>query len=478
MLFRDYVKILQSFFKKNIGEAELCNMLFDFVIVPANIEQREGELLFINKSTISRIMRQKGPIPKKIRDHIYDDIVVDGLVNEFKESIVPELNPETEDLCHKMMVCIQKDSISSSHIADFQLVAHPNTIDIFLAKVFTHAITTNDYPDINDSFEMNSFDVNQNPLCLKGLAINGDILDSAVIQSVNDRLGNRRDKSIATLESLYHEIIDIKIHQQGDRNVFSFANALLPAFEMSNHKKETIVQFARLLKIELPDGFFDFGGLKVDKLQVVQSFYSKESSLRGTEEEVRKGLLMLKLYDEILEIDHFIKFYSDFSKVYFLPIALMNKGTNADENIVIQISIPKSALLTENDLSNIDDCFFNYLVDKDIIHDAIDIPKGVNYITYKESKNSRLPLKSVPWSHSTSNSNYLIFLLDYFDYEVFNTEDVSIIRIVIDKINPNSIVAFPQVILLGNVVKELKYVISSKNNSMLIEDALEIVDDK
>ena len=134
MLFSDYVKILQNHFQRSIGEYELCSLLFDSVIVPADLKSSNGEILSVSKSAVSKIMNNNGKINQQIRDHIYDDEVVEQLIDFFDEQIVPELNPDKDDLCHQMLMKIQSDNISEKTKADFKMLAKPKTISPFFGK--------------------------------------------------------------------------------------------------------------------------------------------------------------------------------------------------------------------------------------------------------------------------------------------------------------------------------------------------------
>ena len=116
MLFSEYVRILKNHFKTSVGNYELCNILFDFVIIPADLRNTKdpSSYITISEGTTSKILSDSAPIHTQIRDHIFDDAVIDKLVKNFESDIVTELNPETEDLCFQMMEIIRKDNISPS----------------------------------------------------------------------------------------------------------------------------------------------------------------------------------------------------------------------------------------------------------------------------------------------------------------------------------------------------------------------------
>lgn len=201
MLFSKYVRILQNHYKESIGDAELCSILFDFVIMTAELTNSKDPSSFItiSPSTISKILAGNAPIHKQIRDHIYDDKVVSNLVNNFSESIVPCLNPELNDLCFQMMQIIESDIISPEHKAEFELLAKPETIAPFLAKAFIYAIVTNSPSSKFSKEQMISqeeISIKESALSIKGIAENKRLSDFAIEELFLSRIDISRKNNI------------------------------------------------------------------------------------------------------------------------------------------------------------------------------------------------------------------------------------------------------------------------------------------
>lgn len=175
MLFSDYVTILKENHKRTIGEKRLCDLLFDFVLDYAIAEDNERVPDEIGKDRISKMMNGKESIPQFIRDHIYDQTVVDNLNESFNKKIVGKLVDNKDDLFFKMLQLIERDNISPSRKAGFRLLATEETIASFLAQVFIYAISTNSVDPVLE--EHTNKETNQPVLEIKGI-FSGKITDT------------------------------------------------------------------------------------------------------------------------------------------------------------------------------------------------------------------------------------------------------------------------------------------------------------
>ena len=150
MIFADFVNTLKKHFKRAISNEELCGILFDAIIEPTDLKNRKGELMTIEKGEISRIMNQKKSMPSALRDHVYDNAVLDGIGEYFQTQIVEELVPDRSDLCHQLMRLIDEDNdISRDHKATLRVLANPNTVAVFLAEAFIYVIRQDNKLTVN-----------------------------------------------------------------------------------------------------------------------------------------------------------------------------------------------------------------------------------------------------------------------------------------------------------------------------------------
>lgn len=70
MVFAEYVSVLKKYFKQSISNDELCGILFDAIIFPADLKNCNGEIFTLDKAEVSRIMNRKKNIPKKLQEHV------------------------------------------------------------------------------------------------------------------------------------------------------------------------------------------------------------------------------------------------------------------------------------------------------------------------------------------------------------------------------------------------------------------------
>ena len=141
MFFADYVTILKEHFKQPISNDELCGILFDAIILSADLKNRNGEILTVDKAEVSRIMNLRKNIPTALQEHVWDKKVQAELENYFEQQIVSELVPDTSDLLHQLMNLIEEDeNISSENKNKFRLLAKQKSIALFLAEAFSYVI--------------------------------------------------------------------------------------------------------------------------------------------------------------------------------------------------------------------------------------------------------------------------------------------------------------------------------------------------
>lgn len=351
MLLRDYVHLLQKFYMQSIGEYELCQRLFDFVIEPANLLNANGEILTINKSRVSQIMNGTAGINTQIRDHIYDQSVIDQLVSNFEKEIVIELNPEREDLCYRMMQYIEKDNISPSRKAEFQMLAHEQTICPFLAKAFVYVVVEN----TNNPMDQDSHSPvlsGEPELTIKGITDNRKLSDTAVMKSFAKRLGMSRDSLIQRIRELYKKAADIHLEVKKEyidstRIGLLLRESLYEQYTVNEEKQKIINTVAERLHIELPADFYEFGGLKKDPVGGYSSLMIPVSKLIGSSEEKRKAEIIDEIEDAINQYIEIIPFIEAFQNVQYIELAAQNAGTGYDQDVRITLTIEKSALLIQ-----------------------------------------------------------------------------------------------------------------------------------
>ena len=304
MFFSEYIRILQNHFKRSIGDNELCSFLFDFVIIPAELSNSKGDYLTVNKTQVSKLMNGISPVPKKIRDHIYDTKVIKELTNNFNQVIVPELNPEIGDLCFQMISIIENDNISPAHKADFEMLATPDTIGAFLAKVFIYVITTNGANGkIANENEGTRFENNSNIepcLYIVGIKNNRVFNDAAFIEPFANCLTISKEKMLSDITRLYKKASAIKPQKLSPIENFGLGTLSFKPYVYPYDKQQLLLQMADILDVQLPEHFFKFGNLQKDTMYTPSLFSYTTERLDGNAEEIKKVEIMDSLYENII----------------------------------------------------------------------------------------------------------------------------------------------------------------------------------
>ena len=465
MLFSDYVKILQEYHKRTIGEKRLCDLLFDFVLDYATVEDNEKIPVDIGKDRISKMMNGKEPIHQFIRDHIYDQTVVDNLNESFNKKIVGKLVDNKDDLFFKMLQLIERDNISPSSKAGFRLLATEETIASFLAQVFIYAISTNSVDPVIE--EHTNKETNQAVLEIKGI-FSGKITDTVRLDSFSNVIGYSFDDFVDNIRKLAESISNIHIvyEKQSDfySELFSFRGN---PYTFDKQKAETIAKVCKTLEIHISDDFFDLGDLCYGIVPCVGPYGNIVNSLEGSKEAKDKLSLLEDLYDEInkgIEKIPFIQAFSDYS---YLQLALVNAGTDYDEDVRVTVRFPKNTVIKASDVLGFEDNILRYYLEE--AYSILCIKRGEDYLCFDESYNWYPNI-----NHGLAFDSEPDITIDDIEqvmrYYFVTTDNYDSIEIQFDSINQYTAIAFPAMILIGdNSIKELEYSIRSKRSPVLIE---------
>lgn len=96
--------------------------------------------------------------------------------------------------------------------------------------------------------------------------------------------------------------------------------------------KETIKQW---LGLDVPDAFFDLGGLK----RTIPGYAPSKPSLKGTEEEKEKYRKLRDLEYKITQLQLRTDYLKTFEGMCFIPLAIQNISVVQDENIRVVVNV-------------------------------------------------------------------------------------------------------------------------------------------
>lgn len=457
------------------SDPDLCRDLFYSVI--ENLEDDDA-LYDFDKSTVSRILKGERKIPSIVRDHIYDDCVEKGIADYFSKFIIPQLVPDHSDLIHELITLLEKyPNISKPHLSTLKSIAKENSFGVFLSEVYRYAViegTGNNSDEFVQKENKATVDFRKEPvLSLCGIAKNDSLSASFVIESVADKTNISREVFREKLRNQYEEISNI--HLLGEHNpliingkTFSFDKRA----EISEKTKTTIKQVAEILRIQISDDFFELGGLSTKTNTLSASILlGGGPELNGTPEEKHKYDLIHKTEDMIYDFARAIPFIDAFENIKFVRLAVKNSGTMHDENVSITLSFNKGALLTIEEIADMSNDVYDYIMNECNQQKVFGIDRGVDYLDYKSSIKGIKPINiSVPSltnplgikADKIDDIDRKERLEDYLDYYISTQNNQDIVKINIDEIIHNDAVAFPSILMLKTDVDSIEYTIHSK----------------
>ena len=472
MHFPDYVNTLKNHFHQTISNAELCGLLFDSIIKPANLTNRNGEILTIEKAEISRILNHKKNLPTALLDHVYDKVVLDNISEYFKSQIVAALIPDTSDLCHQLLKLIDTDdSISPSHKANLRILAHPDSVAAFLAGIFIYVIR-----------QPNKFNPEQTPpitsesprpiLILSGISTLNKLTDDIEVA----RFHPKSEFSLHEYEHKIRELYDKISHLKVSVDEFSTFEKLYPKLsyvknwgspvKIDEESRTTIELFAEKLNIQLSEDFFELGDVRRDHPLALETTVSGND--RGQEKyaQIHSLLENIESYERLVPVD------KAFDYIYHIRLALNNTGNSFDENITVRLIIDRESLLLHDDL--------NSKLDRHIIReilvnfrDTFRINRSVDYL---DCPSLSLDIANIwrlpPLSEATRNLAQE--WTELFPYFMSTNNGLVTVEINFHDIKPHTAIAFPTVILLKEFTPSIQYEISSKSTLNIISGTLKL----
>lgn len=478
MLFSEYVSLLKAHFCKSISNEQLCGILLDAVIVPLDLRSKNGDLLLLDKATVSKIMNDKQNVPRQIRDNIYEPAVLSGIVGYFDDNIVSELVPKRDDLCFQMMEALRADrALSPQHLAEFQMLAMPSSIGAFLAEVFAYVAMADVHADRTPAPEHAGAAAAEEKqgrpeLVLRGVR-EGQLSDSGVIEGLLSRPGlsfaTQRDKVIA----LFREAMGL--HPVKTWVPFSFS--IYSPVEISEGERKLLKEVAEHLGLALPADFFELGDLEKDNFS---SAVLGEAGMHGSPEAREKYRAIYGILEALEEMAKASPFIDSFKEVKCLTLALENGGTSFDEDVRIQITLPKESVLSFKDILELDEAVLEYMAYDCNFDEIFGIKRGADFLAYGSSRRmdhpAKMPPQRLPDFLGGKDPDYGCVIPALFDFDMVERGADWQIEVEFDEIMQHTAVAFPEVVLLKGGLSEVEYTIRSKHVAEIVSGTVPIED--
>lgn len=251
---------------------------------------------------------------------------------------------------------------------------------------------------------------------------------------------------------------------------------------IDDETKKIISVFANKNDYKLSNDFFDLGELCEDMAaQIISSINGGGRVLKGKETEKQKYDYIYAIKDEIKDYLLWKSLEENYKELYMTKLLLDNAGNNFDEDIDIEIIIPKEMFIPHTEIPT-PDYFTIESFDKDYSFSALfNIEQTEKYFDYNSSVKMRrftpIPIEPV------FKNNEIWYLKQYkselnklFCYELFEEETNYIIKLHIDYIKQHTSIAFPTVLFvnINSLQKEITYKIISKNSPDIVNGKLKV----
>ncbi len=254
----------------------------------------------------------------------------------------------------------------------------------------------------------------------------------------------------------------------------------LKKVEIEDNYRKILSGFAEALSIEMGDSFFDLGGLMEDSWGSLPAL-DRHNFVGGKNEE-KKYHLINELVHDVLEYVARIPIENAYSNLDCLYLALENNGTAIDEDVDIMLWFNKNDLVTVEDRPKLSDEDAKYLVKNCNLFERLEIEGSADFSSYAESSklvhgvNPVYPVGDILGLNPRDyQQEYAEAFEDALGYSIYAKGEMLIVKVRIDYIKHNSVVAFPAPIMLKGLPSVVKYKICSKHVTNAVEGELKIV---
>lgn len=339
---------------------------------------------------------------------------------------------------------------------------------LFFAHLSRHFLSDNKLKEITAD--------RASELKLMGIDENGKLSDNASVYPFVLNTPTTMRQFLDTIRSMYQEIAGMNVGKRITVNNAFFAGFTSPV-DIDEEERKFIITIAEQLELGLPDDFFDLGNLGKD------SFTSNPLSgpnLKGTPEEKRKYWEIKKLHETISKALEWAPIERAFSGKRCIRLAVQNFGKAIDEDVEITFEIPQKVLLTLDGFPKFKNDEMGYLLNDCDMSVLFGICSTAEYIEYSESERNQLPnyvphSVGLPGYVPNYSDDFINEWNDVFCYSIYLDNDKFIVKLKVDYIKHNTTVAFPSILFVNDVISEIPYKITSKNNPNVVNGVLKVL---
>ena len=279
--------------------------------------------------------------------------------------------------------------------------------------------------------------------------------------------GEKNVKSkIEDIKKLF-EIISGYSLEECELETSPFSLNVYKKVSISQENKNLIMDAAKALEIELPNNFFALGKLRENSMMTAVSMLGGRS-FEGSKEEKEKYNYLVRLSKMLQQLPGWIELEETFGKLFCLRIALSNSGTSFDEDIDVIMKFPRDSIILLDKLPKMSESAYDTIIEHHSFYDLFSIPATSQYNCFETSTRVQYihpapqPLDYLGRARNY-HQEYAEALSSAFEYEFFLEGNTVVVKLHVDYIKHNTVVAFPSVIFVSERLSQFDYSIKSKN---------------
>ena len=313
-------------------------------------------------------------------------------------------------------------------------------------------------------------------LKLLGIDENGKLSEDASIYQFRLNANTTMEEYMDSIRAMYQEIAGLKVGKRAASPSGPSGLFLYQPVDIDEKEREFIISIAKMLKLELPDDFFDLGNLSKNPLS---SDFLTGPRLEGSADEIRKYEKIQELQETISDALKWARVEEAFSDKRCIKLAIQNCGKAIDEDVEITVEIPQKSLLTLDEFPQFSNKTMGYLLNECAMDVLFGISSTAEYLEYSESQKNSSPYyrsssHGLPGIIPDYSGDFKAELDDIFCYSIYPSGDNYILKLKVDYIKHNTSVAFPSVLFLTDEITGIPYKITSKSNPDIVEGTLKI----
>ncbi|TFJ91714.1 hypothetical protein [Lentibacillus salicampi] len=206
-------------------------------------------------------------------------------------------------------------------------------------------------------------------------------------------------------------------------------------------------------------------------------------SFVGSDEEKNKHNLIEEIYQEIVEYDQWVAYFTELEEKDYLNLCLSNSGTHYDEDVDVKLFVREGKLCGREDLPLPGN---DILKSSEQMLDAIYKPKkSVSVKEYEDYPVSTPEFENrlnygliYGQSHeeliANNKKQFLDSLADIYYYEHFREDGYDVICYKQPYIKQNTSVFFPSLLVFNFAPDTIKYEISSKYSPKIVKGEIQV----